>query len=186
MVRPSFSLLQVPPVRSGSLTPWLNSSQLPAGTYGTGPFHGKLVDKRGPRPSLVFAFFCLLIGYMGIKIIFDAGLTEGQEQASSATVVLLVFCGFLTGTGGSGAASGSLNTVAKSFPEHIVSTRNIFHECCSHADPSIVAHREPVSQRLCYPASDCQPFCSRQSRTRHSLGTPLTSSSFWQLALHCQ
>jgi hypothetical protein len=74
---------------------------------------------------------------MGIKIIFDAGLTEGQEQASSATVVLLVFCGFLTGTGGSGAASGSLNTVAKSFPEHIVSTRNICHECFNNADPSI-------------------------------------------------
>lgn len=59
---------------------------------------------------------------MGIKSIFDAGLNEGQERASSTTVLLLVFCGFLTGTGGAGGASGSLNTVAKSFPEHIVST----------------------------------------------------------------
>lgn len=90
-----------------------------AGSYGTGPFHGKLVDARGPKPSLVMAFFSLLIGYMGIKAIFDTGLKDGKEQASTATVVLLVFCGFLTGSGGSGATSGSLNTVAKSFPERL-------------------------------------------------------------------
>lgn len=77
------------------------------------------MDARGPKPSLAMAFFSLLIGYMGIKMIFDTGLKDGQDQASTATVILLIFCGFLTGSGGSGATSGSLNTVAKSFPEHL-------------------------------------------------------------------
>lgn len=121
--------------------------QSSVGTYGTGPLHGKLVDARGPRPSLVIAGLFLLIGYMGIKAIFDAGLKQGQEQASTATVVLLVFCGFLTGTGGSGASSGSLNTVAKSFPERIVSVRILFHNSRSFTYPSIVTCREPPLPR---------------------------------------
>lgn len=108
------------------------SSKSQAGTYGTGPLHGKLVDARGPRLSLVIAFFSLSIGYLGIKAIFDAGLKQSQEQASVATVILLVFCGFLTGTGGSGGASGSLNTVAKSFPENIVGACDIHHKSRSY------------------------------------------------------
>ena len=112
------------PPTPGSLTLRPNFSQSPAGTYSTGPLHGKLVDARGPRPSLVIAFFTLSFGYLGIKMIFDAGLKEGQERASAMTVTLLVICGFLTGTGGAGGATGALNTVAKSFPEHIVSVQN--------------------------------------------------------------
>ena len=96
-------------------------SRSSAGTYGSGPLHGRLVDTRGPKLSLVIAFFTLLIGYLGTKVIFDAGLGQGQEQASTATVALLMIFGFLTGTGGSGGLTGALNTVAKSFPERNVS-----------------------------------------------------------------
>lgn len=167
------------------LTVWFSSlffSRPPAGTYSTGPLHGKLVDARGPRPSLIVAFFCLLVGYMGIKTIFDSGLKEGQDRASTPVIVLLIFCGFLTGTGGSSAASGSLNTVAKSFPEHLVSV----YISCSYTDPSIVTHREPASQRWYYLGLDSQPSCSRQSHMPSSLGIHPTSSSFWQSALRFQ
>lgn len=160
--------------------------QSPAGTYGTGPFHGKLVDARGPRPSLAMGFFSLLIGYMGIKAIFDIGLKDGQEQAPTAIVILLIFCGFLTGSGGSGATSGSLNTVAKSFPEHLVSTRDIFHKSCRHANALTLVYRGPVLQRWYYLGLGSRPSCSRQSPMRSSPATPLTSSLFWQLALRCR
>ena len=64
-------------------------------------------------------------------MIFDAGLKEGQERASAATVALLVVCGFLTGGGSAGGGAGALNTVAKSFPEHLVSGPNLptLHLC---------------------------------------------------------
>ena len=163
-------------------SPTLRSTPSTAGTYGTGPLHGKLVDARGPRPSLIIAFFCLLIGYMGTKTIFDAGLKQGQEQASAAVVVLLVLCGFLTGNGGSGGASGSLNTVAKSFPEHTVSVRILFLKFLSCAYHSTFTHRELVLRPWCYLVSDSLPFCSPRSHMPPSLGTHLTSSSSWQSA----
>lgn len=123
---------------------------------------------------------------MGTKTIFDAGLKQGQEQTSAATVVLLIFCGFLTGNGGSGGASGSLNTVAKSFPEHVVSIRNLLHTSRSCAYLSILTHREPALRRWYYPASDSLPFCSPQSLMPPSLGTHLTSSSSWPSGPHYQ
>ena len=58
-------------------------------------------------------------------MIFEAGLEQGQERASTTTVALLIICGFLTGNGGSGGLASSLNAVAKSFPEHVVSARNL-------------------------------------------------------------
>ena len=96
-----------------------------AGTYGSGPLHGKLVDARGPRLSLIIAFFTLSIGYLGTRMIFNAGLQQDQERASTTTIALLVICGLLTGNGGSGGLASSLNAVAKSFPEHVVSARAI-------------------------------------------------------------
>ena len=92
------------------------------------------MDARGPRPSLITAFFTLSIGYLGIRMIFNAGLEEGQEQAPTTTIALLIICGFLTGNGGSGGLASSLNAVAKSFPEHIVSARNLSNQLRTYAD----------------------------------------------------
>jgi len=75
-------------------------------------------------------------------MIFDAGLKEGQERASTVTITLLVICGFLTGNGGAGGAAGALNTVAKSFPEHIVRSRNLSDQPHAHADFSSVMQLE--------------------------------------------
>jgi len=161
-------------------------SHPPAGTYGSGPFHGKLVDARGPRPSLIIAFFTLSVGYLGTRMIFKAGLEQGQEQASTATVALLILCGFLTGNGGSGGLASSLNAVAKSFPEHVVSNKNISKQLRTHVDSLIVTRRELALQGWCYPASDCQLSCSLRSHIRPSLGIPLTSSLSWQLAPRCR
>lgn len=111
----------VPTVTALTLLIEPRSPRSSAGTYGTGPLHGKLIDARGPRLSLATAFIALSIGYLGTKMIFDTGLTEGQERASTAAVTLLVICGFLTGGGSAGGGASSLNTVAKSFPEHLVS-----------------------------------------------------------------
>ena len=162
------------------------SSLPPAGTYGSGPLHGKLVDARGPRLSLIIAFFTLSIGYLGTRVIFEAGLAQGQERASTTTIVLLIICAFLTGNGGSGGLASSLNAVAKSFPEHVVSARDLSIQLCIHTDSSIAAHREPHLQGWCYPVSDCQLSCSPQSHTRPSLGTPLTSSLSWRSAPRCR
>lgn len=157
-----------------------------AGTYGSGPLHGRLVDARGPKPSLVIAFFTLSIGYLGTKMIFDAGLKEGQERASTATVVLLIICGFLTGNGGSGGLTGALNTVAKSFPERIVSVRDVSDQFCAYADSLIHPHREPALQGWYCPASGCQLSCSPRSHIHSSPGTPPTSSSCWQSVPRCR
>lgn len=69
-------------------------------------------------------------------MIFDAGLEKGQERASTTIVALLIICGFLTGNGGAGGASGALNAVAKSFPEHMVSTQNPFAKLCADIMPT--------------------------------------------------
>lgn len=95
------------------------------GVYLTGPFLGKIVDARGPRPLLIAAFVVLLAGYSGIRGIFDAGLGE-EAELSHVRLVILIFCSFITGVGGHAAMSSAMNTTAKSFPDSFVSPAS-FH-----------------------------------------------------------
>ena len=90
------------------------------GVYLTGPFLGKIVDARGPRPLLIAAFVVLLAGYSGIRGIFDAGLGE-ETELSRVHFVILIFCSFITGLGSHAAMSSAMNTTAKSFPDTFVS-----------------------------------------------------------------
>jgi MFS family permease len=94
------------------------------GVYLTGPFLGKIVDAKGPRPLLIAAFVVLLTGYSGIRSIFDAGLGEGTEL-SRVHFVILIFCSFITGLGSHAAMSSAMNTTAKSFPDSFVSLCHI-------------------------------------------------------------
>ena len=86
----------------------------------TGPFVGKVVDAKGPRPLLIAAFIFLLSGYTGIRGVFDAGLGE-EAKLSELHLVLLVTCSFITGVGGHAGMASAMNTTAKTFPDHFVS-----------------------------------------------------------------
>lgn len=78
-----------------------------------------LVDARGPRPLLAFAFVFLLVGYSGIRWMYDAGLDEG-EKLSTVHHFLLLICSFFTGLGGSAGLCGAINPSAKNFPDKLV------------------------------------------------------------------
>ncbi|KAI0059338.1 MFS general substrate transporter [Artomyces pyxidatus] len=86
------------------------------GVYTSGPFWGKLVDARGPRPLLVGAFVFLLSGYLGIRSLYDAGLDDG-ERLSQLHIGLLILCSFFTGLGGNAGLASAINSTAKSFPD---------------------------------------------------------------------
>ncbi|KAF8655191.1 hypothetical protein AX16_003223 [Volvariella volvacea WC 439] len=87
------------------------------GVYSTGPIWGRLVDTRGPKIPLTFAFLFLLSGYSGIRHFFDAGVPKDAPTISDWTFGLLVLCGYLTGAGGNGGLTSSVNSTAKSFPD---------------------------------------------------------------------
>jgi hypothetical protein len=91
----------------------------------TGPFLGKIVDARGPRPLLISAFILLLSGYSGIRGIFDAGLGEGKDL-STLRLIILVLCSFFSGVGGHAGMISALNTTAKNFPDHLASPTKPF------------------------------------------------------------
>ncbi|KAF9030349.1 MFS general substrate transporter [Hymenopellis radicata] len=82
------------------------------GVYSSGPIWGRLIDVRGPRIAMAGAFFLLLIGYGGMKHMYDTG-----DGASTITFVLLLVFGYMTGSGGNAGLSGAVNATAKSFPE---------------------------------------------------------------------
>jgi len=88
--------------------------------YLSAPFFGKLVDARGPRASLVSAFFLLLGGYIGIRTLYDGGTDAAGHSLSTAHFVLLVLCGFCTGLGGDAGLTSAVNTSAKTFPDKAV------------------------------------------------------------------
>ena len=96
-------------------------TEIPAvGVYGSAPFVGKLADSRGPRLSLTLSFALLLVGYLGIKGVYDA--SEGNtEPAGGGTLFTLIIFGLLSGIGSTAGYFAALNTVAKSFPNKIVS-----------------------------------------------------------------
>ncbi|KAJ6544286.1 major facilitator superfamily domain-containing protein [Mycena capillaripes] len=86
------------------------------GVYSSGPFWGRIVDSRGPRIPLAFAFLFLFLGYTGIRHFYDAGVPEGSTL-SSFSLGLLIACSFMTGTGGNAGFTGAVNSTAKSFPD---------------------------------------------------------------------
>ncbi|KAI6040972.1 major facilitator superfamily domain-containing protein [Pisolithus marmoratus] len=86
------------------------------GIYTSGPIWGRIVDSRGPRTPLAIAFVCFLVGYTGMKRMYDAG-TDSGTSISSAHFALLVICGLLTGLGASASLASAVNSTAKSFPE---------------------------------------------------------------------
>ncbi|KAF9460956.1 major facilitator superfamily domain-containing protein [Collybia nuda] len=87
------------------------------GVYSSGPFWGRIVDTRGPRILLISAFIFLLIGYSGMRHIYDAGVPTSATTISTFTFCLLVACNYLTGAGGNGGLASSVNATARTFPD---------------------------------------------------------------------
>ncbi|KAG1740236.1 major facilitator superfamily domain-containing protein [Suillus paluster] len=84
------------------------------GVYLSGPAWGRVVDTKGPRIPLISACACLLIGYLGIKRIYDDG---AETSLSFVRLAILIACTFMTGTAGNAGLAVAMNTTAKSFPE---------------------------------------------------------------------
>lgn len=98
------------------------SSSKPAtvGVYGSAPFVGKLADSKGPRFGLPLSFILLLTGYLGIRAVYDA--SEGNtEPAGGGTLFALILFELLSGMGSDAGYFSALKTVARSFPNKIVS-----------------------------------------------------------------
>ncbi|EGN92319.1 hypothetical protein SERLA73DRAFT_191271 [Serpula lacrymans var. lacrymans S7.3] len=87
------------------------------GVYSSGPIWGRIVDGRGPRIPLIGAFGFLLMGYIGIKRVFDVGVPSNDISISIFSIIILVVCGFMTGLGGNAGLASAINTTAKSFPD---------------------------------------------------------------------
>ncbi|GAA6032830.1 hypothetical protein JCM8097_000817 [Rhodosporidiobolus ruineniae] len=83
-----------------------------AGVYLSGPLVGVVVDRRGPRPVLLVASGCLLVGYLGMYTLYTSGV-DGWY----ATVGLpgLAICQILTGMGGSGASAAAVKSTSLTF-----------------------------------------------------------------------
>ena len=78
------------------------------------------MDTKGPRILLAGAFLFLLIGYSGIRYLYDSGLPP-----NTPTLSILGFCGlvaftYLTGSGGNAGLISAVNSTAKTFPDQAV------------------------------------------------------------------
>ncbi|EIN04341.1 MFS general substrate transporter [Punctularia strigosozonata HHB-11173 SS5] len=92
------------------------------GVYSTAPIWGRIADLKGPRMLLCIAFVGLLLGYSGIRHIYDAGLPTQADSSTKAalpglTFWILAFCNFLSGVGGNGGLCSALNVTARNFPD---------------------------------------------------------------------
>jgi MFS family permease len=86
----------------------------------SGPFWGKIVDTKGPRPLLISSFVFLLVGYTGIRGLFDAGLGN-EAELSRLRLVILILCSLITGLGANAGMASAMNTTARNFPDQFVS-----------------------------------------------------------------
>ncbi|KAL5508642.1 hypothetical protein ACEPAH_6261 [Sanghuangporus vaninii] len=89
------------------------------GVYSTGPFWGRIVDRRGPRILLACGFAFLLAGYSGMRYFYNSP-DDGKasaEKLSHLDFASLTLCAFLTGAGGNGGLTAAVNASAKSFPD---------------------------------------------------------------------
>ncbi|GAA5904559.1 uncharacterized protein JCM6883_003827 [Sporobolomyces salmoneus] len=84
------------------------------GVYLSSPIIGRIVDRRGPRPLLIFSAFALTAGYLIIRAFYLGGHAEGSLFATFG-VPGLVFAELLTGIGSTAGLSSAGNTVAKSY-----------------------------------------------------------------------
>ncbi|KAF8121388.1 major facilitator superfamily domain-containing protein [Boletus edulis] len=91
------------------------------GSYTSGPVWGRIVDRKGPRIPLIGASICLLVGYLGIKRMYDDGIGSAAT-VSPLHLALLVVCSFMTGLGGNAGLSAAMNTTTKSFPPSACAT----------------------------------------------------------------
>ena len=100
-----------------------SSLRLIVGVYVFGPVWGRIADAKGTRIPLIGAFISLLVGYMGIKRMYDDGIGSGAS-ISPVHFAILVLCALLTGFGAIGGLSSTLSTTARSFPQSLV--RSLF------------------------------------------------------------
>ncbi|BGO98815.1 hypothetical protein NBRC10513v2_003211 [Rhodotorula toruloides] len=84
------------------------------GVYLSSPFIGRMVDCRGPKPTLVFAAFALTAGYLIIRAFYLSGTTE-EGLFERFGLPGLVAAELLTGMGSTAGLSSAGNSVAKSF-----------------------------------------------------------------------
>ena len=90
-----------------------------AGVYISGPVWGLIVDRVGPGMPLFSASILLLVGYMGLKQLYDGGIGD-DATVSSLNFTLLIVCNALTGLGGCAGIASATNATAKSFPSALV------------------------------------------------------------------
>ncbi|GAA5882699.1 hypothetical protein JCM16303_006551 [Sporobolomyces ruberrimus] len=84
------------------------------GVYLSSPIIGRIVDRKGPKPLLVFAAFALTAGYLIIRAFYLGGHAHSSLFATFG-VPGLVFAELLTGIGSTAGLSSAGNTVAKSY-----------------------------------------------------------------------
>ncbi|KAJ8490028.1 hypothetical protein ONZ45_g13353 [Pleurotus djamor] len=87
------------------------------GVFSSAPFWGRTVDSHGPKPLFAAAFFLLLGGYSGIRFFYDTGEALSRSTMPAMSYFLLAFCNFMTGVAGTAGIMGSVNTIAKTFPD---------------------------------------------------------------------
>jgi hypothetical protein len=157
-------------VRDSPLSsPHVHNISYPVGVYTTSPITGRIVDARGPRPTLIVASILLLVGYLSIRIIYDNGAPP-SGSISAFTFWLLVICSFMTGAGSTGGLASSVNVTAKSFPDRAVSfgTHHISFVAygLSHRE---LQQQQSFYQALVYPLSSSPLYRTPCSTTTHPL-----------------
>lgn len=141
-------------------------SSYPVGVYSITPIVGRIVDARGPRYVLVAACLLLLVGYSVIRAIYDNG-APSSGSISIFTFGLLVFSSFMTGAGGSGGLTSSINATVKSFPERAVSQTVYLVFLLAF----IAQYRELLPQGSSYQVLVCPHSSSRPSHTPYFAAT---------------
>ena len=79
------------------------------------------MDSQGPRILFLLSFIFLLVGYSGIKHLYDSGLLPDMSTLPVLSIFILALCNFLTGCGSFGGLTSALNSTVKSFPDKVVS-----------------------------------------------------------------
>ena len=100
---------------------WRLSNLFAVGVYTSGPVWGRIVDRKGPRIPLISSSILLLVGYLGIKQMYDDGIGNGAT-VSPVHLTLLVMCSIMTGLGGNAGLGAAMNATAKSFSATAVCT----------------------------------------------------------------
>lgn len=83
------------------------------------------MDARGPRTLLAAAFLFLLIGYSGIRYLYNSGLPPDTPTLSILGFCFLVAFTYLTGSGGNAGLVSAVNSTAKTFPDQAVRVHTI-------------------------------------------------------------